>query len=43
MAKDIEMKSVKNSSEMNTLIVSAEDFDERFSKFMIIWITCLMT
>lgn len=33
MAKDIEMKSVKNSSEMNTLIVSAEDFDERFSKF----------
>ncbi|MBS6502870.1 MAG: methyl-accepting chemotaxis protein [Clostridium sp.] len=33
MAKDIEMKSVKNSSEMNTLIASAEDFDNRFSKF----------
>lgn len=33
MAKDIEIKSIKNSGEMNTLIVSAEDFDNRFRKF----------
>lgn len=33
MAKDIEIKSVKNSDEMNTLVASTEDFDNRFSKF----------